>query len=99
MRQIAEEGAKLVIEHARQNPETEWVFQYSPESFTQTELDYALEVCESVLDIWEASPENPVILNLPQRLRWQPPIFSQTRLNGWPELHQPRAGYPLRPSS
>ena len=65
VRQIAEEGAKLVIEHARKNPETEWVFQYSPESFTQTELDYALEVCESVLDIWEASPENPVILNLP----------------------------------
>ncbi len=65
VRQIAEEGAKLVIQHARKNPETEWVFQYSPESFTQTELDYALEVCESVLDIWEASPENPVILNLP----------------------------------
>lgn len=65
VRKIAEEGAKLVMKHAKAQPETEWVFQYSPESFTQTELDYALEVCETVMDIFEASPDNKVIINLP----------------------------------
>ena len=65
MRTIAEEGAKLVAEHAARQADTDWTFQYSPESFTQTELDYALEVCESVMDIWDASPENRAIINLP----------------------------------
>jgi 2-isopropylmalate synthase len=65
VRKIAEEGAKLVMQHARNQPDTEWVFQYSPESFTQTELDYAMEVCETVMDIFEASPDNKVIINLP----------------------------------
>ncbi len=65
VRQIAEEGAKLVMEHASKQTDTDWVFQYSPESFTQTEMDYALEVCESVMDIFEASPDNKTIINLP----------------------------------
>jgi len=65
VRQIAEDGAKLVAEHAAKQDDTDWTFQYSPESFTQTELDYALEVCESVMDIWQASPDNKVIINLP----------------------------------
>lgn len=65
VRKIAEEGAKLVMQHARRQTDTEWVFQYSPESFTQTELDYALEVCEAVMDIFEATPDNKVIINLP----------------------------------
>lgn len=65
VRKIAEEGAKLVMKHAKAQTDTEWVFQYSPESFTQTELDYAMEVCETVLDIFEASPDNKVIINLP----------------------------------
>jgi len=65
VRKIAEEGAKLVMQHAKAQTDTEWVFQYSPESFTQTELDYALEVCEAVMDIFEARPDNKVIINLP----------------------------------
>lgn len=65
VRSIAEEGAKLVADHASKQTDTDWTFQYSPESFTQTELDYALEVCESVMDIWDASPENKAIINLP----------------------------------
>ncbi len=62
---IATEGAQLVRDHAEKNPGTDWRFQYSPESYTQTEIEYALEVCEAVMDIWESTPDNPCILNLP----------------------------------
>jgi len=62
---IAVKGAKLVQEYADKNPETEWVFEYSPESFTGTELDFAVEVCNAVNAVWKPTPEHPVILNLP----------------------------------
>jgi 2-isopropylmalate synthase len=65
VKNIAVNGARMIRHHADQHPETEWVFQYSPESFTETELDYALEVCEAVLDVWRPTPEHRVILNLP----------------------------------
>jgi isopropylmalate/homocitrate/citramalate synthase len=42
-----------------------WTFQYSPESFTATEPDYAVEVCEAVLDVWQPTPQRPCIINLP----------------------------------
>ena len=48
-------------------------FEYSPESFTGTELEYALDVCENVLDIWEASAEKPVIINLPATVEMSTP--------------------------
>ncbi|MEM7020920.1 MAG: 2-isopropylmalate synthase, partial [Pseudomonadota bacterium] len=62
---IATRGAKIVKEYAEKYPETEWVLEYSPESFTGTELDFAVDICEVVADIWDASPDKPVILNLP----------------------------------
>ena len=62
---IAVKGAKLVSEYADKYPETEWVFEYSPESFTQTEMDFAVEVCNAVTAVWQPTPANPVILNLP----------------------------------
>jgi 2-isopropylmalate synthase len=49
--QIATDAARLVKELAAQAPETDWVFQYSPESFTGTEVDYAVEICEAVMDV------------------------------------------------
>ncbi len=64
VKEIALTGARAVRECAEQFPETEWVFQYSPESFTATELDYALEVSEAVMEVWQ-SAENKVIINLP----------------------------------
>ena len=63
--EIAVSGAQLIADLAAANPETEWVFQYSPESFTQTELDYANEICGAVLDVWQPSPEHKAIINLP----------------------------------
>lgn len=62
---IARHGAELLQREAAKYPETEWVFQYSPESFTATEMDYAVEVCEAVLDVWQPTPEYPCIINLP----------------------------------
>jgi len=66
---MAVQGAQWVQEYAikasKTNPETEWVFQYSPESFSQTETDYAVEVCQAVMDVWQPTPQNKCILNLP----------------------------------
>lgn len=62
---IAVQGAEWVQDYAAQQPETQWQFQYSPESFTGTEIDYAVEVCDAVTDIWQPTPDNKVIINLP----------------------------------
>ena len=71
--EIAVEGAKEVVRCAAGQPETEWVFQYSPESFTGTEVDFAVEVCDGVNEIWQPTPENPVILNLPATVEMATP--------------------------
>jgi 2-isopropylmalate synthase len=63
--EIARRGAHWVAREAARYPETEWVFEYSPESFTSTEVDYAVEICDAVLDVWQPTPEHPCILNLP----------------------------------
>lgn len=65
IKQMAIQGAEWVISHAAQHPDSDWTFQYSPESFSQTETDYAVEVCQAVMDVWQPSPENKCILNLP----------------------------------
>ncbi len=70
---IAVNGAKDVIRCAEQRPETDWYFQYSPESFTGTELDFAVEVCDAVTDIWQPTPERKVILNLPSTVEMATP--------------------------
>jgi len=70
---IAVNGAKLVQECARKYPETEWVFEYSPESFTGTELDFAVEVCNAVTAVWQPTPEKPVIINLPATVEMSTP--------------------------
>ena len=65
IKQIAIDGARWVKEGAAAQPDTQWQFQYSPESFTGTEVDYAVEVCDAVVDVWQPTPERKVILNLP----------------------------------
>ena len=65
VKQIAIDGVTWVKQNAEQYPGTDWQFQYSPESFTQTELDYSVEVCNAVIDIWQPTAENKIILNLP----------------------------------
>lgn len=65
IKQIAIDGAKLMNEYAAKYPGTNFVFEYSPESFTGTEPEYALEVSNAVIDIWNPTPDHPMILNLP----------------------------------
>jgi 2-isopropylmalate synthase len=62
---IAVRGTRLIAELARNMPETEIVLEYSPESFTGTELPFAKEICEAVMDAWGATPDDKVIINLP----------------------------------
>lgn len=70
---IAVRGAQLVKDCAARYPETEWVFEYSPESFTGTELDFAVQVCDAVTDVWQPTPEKPVIINLPATVEMSTP--------------------------
>ena len=70
---IAVRGATELREHALRNPGSEWVFEYSPESFTATELDFAVEVCDAVNAVWEPTPQRKSILNLPATVEMATP--------------------------
>ncbi len=65
IKQIAVDGAQLIKELIPSVPNTKIIHEYSPESFTQTELPYAMEVCEAVMEVWQPTPENRTIINLP----------------------------------
>ena len=65
IKKIAIEGVALVKKLLPELPDTEVQLEYSPESFSDTEVEYALEVCEAVMDAWEPTVKNPIILNLP----------------------------------
>ena len=70
---IAVNGAERVRALAEQLEGSEIRYQYSPESFTGTELDYAVEICEAVAEVWEPTPDNPVIFNLPATVEMSTP--------------------------
>ncbi|GII69101.1 2-isopropylmalate synthase [Sphaerisporangium melleum] len=70
---IAVEGAKLCKKLAETMGDTEIYFQYSPESFTGTELEYAVEVCDAVNDVWQPTPDRKVIINLPATVEMATP--------------------------
>jgi 2-isopropylmalate synthase len=73
IRDIAIEGAKLVKALVPTVPHTEVVLQYSPESFSDTELDFALECCNGVIDVWQPTPDRKMIINLPDTVQWSTP--------------------------
>ncbi|HVJ46119.1 MAG TPA: 2-isopropylmalate synthase [Luteolibacter sp.] len=73
IKQIAIDGAKLVKELVPTIPRTEIVLQYSPESFSDTELDFAAEICNAVIDVWQPTPEKKMIINLPDTVQWTTP--------------------------
>ncbi|WP_370969322.1 2-isopropylmalate synthase [Amycolatopsis sp. cg9] len=73
IKKIATQAAEMVVELADKQPDTDFRFQYSPESYTGTELSYALEVCDAVTEIWQPTPEKPVILNLPATVEMATP--------------------------
>ncbi len=74
IKDIAVHGAQWCKKYAEELlPDTNVRWQYSPESFTGTELDFAVEVCEAVMDVWEPTPENKVVLNLPATVEMATP--------------------------
>ena len=70
---IAVAGARIVRECAAARPSTDWVFEYSPESFTATELDFAVEMCDAVSDVWQPTPDHKMIVNLPATVEMATP--------------------------
>lgn len=73
VRDIAVNGTRLVRKLADESSNKGIRFQYSPESFSDTETEYALEVCEAVMDVWGPTRDNPIILNLPATVEWTTP--------------------------
>jgi 2-isopropylmalate synthase len=65
VKEIAITGAKLLRDEAAKQPDTEWHFEYSPETFSTAELDFSLEVCAAVMDVLQPTAERPIIFNLP----------------------------------
>ena len=73
IKEIAINGALKIKELALANPDTDWSFEYSPESFTGTELDYAAEVCDAVVDILKEVSKHKIIINLPATVEMSTP--------------------------
>ncbi len=73
IKDIAVTAAKVILDCAAAQTDTDWVFQYSPESFTGTELDFAKEVCDAVGDVWQPTPERKMIINLPATVEMATP--------------------------
>ncbi len=71
--EIAVQGTRRVRALADATPETDVRFEYSPESFTGTELPFAVEICEAVMDVWQPTAERPIILNLPATVEMATP--------------------------
>ncbi len=65
VKQIAIHAAKLLRDEAAKRPDTDWHFEYSPETFSTAEIDFSLEVCEAVMDVLQPTKERPIVLNLP----------------------------------
>ena len=73
VKKIATDAAQLIKNLAEENSSTEWTFEYSPESFTGTELDYARDVCDAVVDILKSVSKNKIIINLPATVEMSTP--------------------------
>ncbi|MCH9780437.1 MAG: 2-isopropylmalate synthase [Alphaproteobacteria bacterium] len=73
VKKIATDGAEAVKRLCEAAPETDWMLQYSPESFTGTELDFAIDVCEGVYEVWDGVSQHPTIFNLPATVEMATP--------------------------
>jgi 2-isopropylmalate synthase len=86
---IATDAARLCLKLAEAAGGTEVRFEYSPESYTGTELDYALEVCTAVLDVWQPTPDWPTVINLPATVEMATPNVYADSIE-WMSRHLPR---------
>ncbi|MGW6393991.1 2-isopropylmalate synthase [Streptomyces sp. NPDC055103] len=94
IKQIAVDGTRLVMEYAEKllDERTVFGYQYSPEIFTDTELDFALEVCEAVCDVWQPGPDREIILNLPATVERSTPSTHADRFE-WMSRNLSRREY------
>ncbi|MFD0418436.1 2-isopropylmalate synthase [Streptomyces sp. NPDC127108] len=94
VKQIAVDGTRLVMEYADKilDPDTVFGYQYSPEIFTDTELDFALEVCEGVMDVWQPDADREIILNLPATVERSTPSTHADRFE-WMSRNLSRRQY------
>ena len=86
---MAVKSVQLIKALTAQHPETQWTLEYSPETFTATELDFALEVCNAVSEAWGATPDNKVILNLPATVEVATPNVYADQIE-WMHTHLAR---------
>ncbi|MBE0440164.1 MAG: 2-isopropylmalate synthase [Gammaproteobacteria bacterium] len=70
---LAERGTQWVKDYTSKQPETEWVYQYSPEAFSSTEIEFAKQVCDAVSAIWQPTPDHKMIINLPATVEMATP--------------------------
>ncbi|GLP99934.1 2-isopropylmalate synthase [Methylophaga thalassica] len=73
VKEIAERGTRWVKEMTAKQPETEWFYQYSPETFSSAEIEFAKEVCDAVTAIWQPTPDHKMIINLPATVEMATP--------------------------
>ncbi|MET7704112.1 2-isopropylmalate synthase [Streptomyces sp. NPDC005485] len=94
IKQIAVDGTRLVMEYAEKllDERTTFGYQYSPEIFTDTEIDFALEVCEAVMDVWQPGPGREIILNLPATVERSTPSTHADRFE-WMSRNLSRREY------
>src|SRR5207244_12414395 len=71
--QLATDRAKDILRGTHKYPNTDWRFEYSPESYTGTELEYAVDVCNAVSALWQPTPESPMVVNLPATVEMATP--------------------------
>jgi 2-isopropylmalate synthase len=86
---IAENGTRWMKERTAALTDTQWIFQYSPETFSSTELEFAKEVCDAVADIWQPTPERKMIINLPATVEMSTPNIYADQIE-WMHRHLQR---------
>ncbi|MGA8008666.1 MAG: 2-isopropylmalate synthase [Thiomonas sp.] len=84
--QIAVNAAALIKQIAAERPETKWTFQYSPEVFSGTELPFAVSVCNAVTEVWQPTPDNKIIFNLPATVEMSTPNIYADQIE-WMHRH------------
>lgn len=89
VRDIAVSGTRLIKQLTHELPETEWIFQYSPETFSMTELDFAKDVCDAVSAIWQPTPQRKMIINLPTTVECSTPNVYADQIE-WMHRHLAR---------
>ena len=95
VQQLAVDGARWMVEQAARYPQTDWSFEYSPESFTGTEPDFAVQVCEAVTAVLKPASRHPVIINLPSTVETSTPNVYADQIEWFGRQFGDRAGITL----